>query len=452
MLKAILRPMFRLNIDNTLPIAMLAAGALWLAWAPSDVGTMPLLVLLWGIALLALASGFARASRHYRFDAPAQPCPDALQRLRFLGGAAALLTASASLFAAGHWALAVVATIHLFGRLFDAVTAWERSVDPATVTRENIVRFELAAIAAGIALLAAPLWTAFGSPPGWIESLVIVIWWLLLLTALLTTALALLASLKNPLPHRLAERIFNIGDTSAGDSPYPEILGNRALIVYSLAVPPVLALADMAVPTGLAVLCLLLFGAEYAQHELIEAVDAGRPARLGWFAVANHLVVTNGLLLVFSPVRQVGNLLGIGAAKEAAELRAAFGRPQGFVYFLWSEPLQRVPYLEQGGLLEDYADYVIERNWRRDIMEAAEGPAQDAATRAAERRLLARHGILRKGTPFLVVIPPSGSPRAFRLAASGMPRWGSGDPHTQTIEFGVLSALSDAFGSGAISP
>ncbi|NCF30214.1 MAG: hypothetical protein GWP69_22805, partial [Gammaproteobacteria bacterium] len=349
MLKAILRPMFRLNIDNTLPIAMLAAGALWLAWAPSDVGTMPLLVLLWGIALLALASGFARASRHYRFDAPAQPCPDALQRLRFLGGAAALLTASASLFAAGHWALAVVATIHLFGRLFDAVTAWERSVDPATVTRENIVRFELAAIAAGIALLAAPLWTAFGSPPGWIESLVIVIWWLLLLTALLTTALALLASLKNPLPHRLAERIFNIGDTSAGDSPYPEILGNRALIVYSLAVPPVLALADMAVPTGLAVLCLLLFGAEYAQHELIEAVDAGRPARLGWFAVANHLVVTNGLLLVFSPVRQVGNLLGIGAAKEAAELRAAFGRPQGFVYFLWSEPLQRVPYLEQGG-------------------------------------------------------------------------------------------------------
>ena len=207
----------------------------------------------------------------------------------------------------------------------------------------------------------------------------------------------------------------------------------------------------MAGPAGLAVLLLLVIRTESAQRELIEAADAARPPRLGRIARANHFVVTNAVQLVFSPVRHSSRLLDIGAAKEAVELRAAFGRPRGFVYFLWSEPLQRVPYLEQGGLLEPYAEYIVERNWRRDIMGGAEGPAQDAATRAAERRLLARHDILRKGTPFLVVVPPVGCPRAFRLAGLGMPRWGICDPDAQTIEFGVLSAVTKAFGPGAAS-
>jgi hypothetical protein len=445
-LRAILRPFFRLDIDNTLLIALLAAGAVWLAWAPLGPETTLLVVLLWGTAPLALVSGFARASRHYRFDAPPRPTPDALQRIRFWGGVAGLLTAAASLFAAGYSALAVVATIHLFGRLFYAVTAWEQITEPATKTRESIVRFELAVIAAGVVMLAAPLWTAFGSPPVWVENLVSVIWWLLVLTTLLTSALMLRASVENPLPRRLAKRLFNFDEGSSNDGFDPVILGNRALLLYSLAIPPVLAAAGMTSPAALAVLCLMLFGAEQAQRELIEAADEGRPAWLGWFARANRLVVTNSLLLIFSPVRQVSNLLGLGAAKEAAELRAAFGQPQGFVYFLWSEPLQRVPYLEQSGLLEDYADYVVERNWRRDVMDGVEGSAG-----RAERRLLARYDVLRKGTPFLVVVPPSGHLRAFRLAANSMPRWGSSDHRTQTVEFGVLTALTSAFGPGASS-
>ncbi|MDH5557830.1 MAG: hypothetical protein OEZ03_10790 [Alphaproteobacteria bacterium] len=443
MLKTILRPIFRLDIDNTLLIALLAVGALWLAWAPQGPETTLLVVLLWGTALLALASGFARASRHYRFDAHPGPNPDALQRIRFWSGAAALLTAAASLFSAGHWVLAVIATIHLFGRLFHAATAWERRVEPAMMIRETIVRFELTFIAVGIAILAVPLWTAFGSNPAWVENLVSVIWWLLVLTMLLTSALMLRASVENPLPRRLAKRLFKFDDCSSNVGSDPVIIGNRALFLYSLAVPPVLAATGMTIPAALAILCLLLFGAEQAQRELIEAADEGRPVRLGWFARANRLVITNFLLLIFSPVRQVSNLLGLGAAKEAADLRAAFGRPQGFVYFLWSESLQRVPYLEQGGLLEDYADHVVERNWRRDVMDGVEGSAS-----RAERRLLARYDVLRKGTPFLVVIPPSGHLRTFRLAANWIQRWGSGDHRTQTVEFGIVTALTSAFGPG----
>lgn len=446
MLRTILRPIFRLDIDNTLLIALLAAGAVWLAWAPLGPETELLVVLLWGIAPLALVSGFARASRHYRFDAPPQPSPDALQRIRFWSGAVALLTAAASLFAAGYWTLAIIATVHLFGRLLHAVTAWERTIEPATMSRASIVRLELAVIAFGIAILAAPPWTAFGSPPAWIENLVSVIWWLLLLTTLATSALMLRVSIENPLPRRRAKRLFNFDDDSMKDGFDPVILGNRALLLYSLVVPPVLAAAGMIWSAVLAVLCLLLFGAEQSQRELIEAADEGRPARLGWFARANRVVVTNCLLLIFSPVRQVANLLGLGAAKEAAELRVAFGRPQGFAYFLWSEPLQRVPYLEQGGLLEDYADHVVERNWRRDIMDGIEGSAG-----RAERRLLARYDVLRKGTPFLVVVPPRGHLRAFRLAADPMASWGSGDYRAQTVEFGVLTALTSAFGPGRSS-
>lgn len=447
MLRAILRPLFRLDIDNTSPIALLAAGALWLAWAAPEATF--LVVLLWGIALLALVSGLARASRHYRPDAPARPRPRPLQRLVYWAGTAALLAATAALFAAGHPALGTVVTVHLFGRLFDAAITVAQSLDTETITRPSIIRYEAAGIAVGIVAITGPLWIALGTPPGWAGRLIVVAWWLVLLTGLLTSSMALWSSVDNPLPYRLASRIFRIGDPSAERGGIPEIAGSRLLTTYCLFVPLVLAAAGMAGPGGLAVLLLLVIRAESAQRELIEAADAARPPRLGRIARANHFVVINAVQLVFSPVRHSSRLLGIGAAKEAAELRAAFGRPQGFIYFLWSEPLQRVPYLEQGSLLEAYADYIVERSWRRDIMGGVEGSARKTAARAAERRLLARHEILRKGTPFLVVVPPRGCPRAFRLAGGGMARWGKGDSGAQAIEFGVLSAITEAFGPGA---
>ena len=448
MLKSMIRSVLRLDIDNTLPIALLAAGSLWLAGAAPGASTSLLVVFLWVVALLALVFGLARASRHYQPGAPARPRPRPLQRLLYWAGAAALLAASAMLFDAGHPVLAAVVALHLFGRLADTAFALEQSLDPKTITRKSLIPFEIVAAASMTVMAAGPLWSAFGSPPGWVASLIATAWWLLLLVAVLTLSTGLSSAIKNPLPYRLARRIFRIDDTAKGGNP-PEIAKRRLITAYCLFVPLTLAAAGLAGPAALAIAFLLLVRAESTQRELVEAADAGRPPRLGRIARANHFVVTNAVLLVFSPVRHVSRLLGIGAAKEAAELREAFGRPQGFIYFLWSEPLQRVPYLEQGGLLEPYAEYVVERNWRRDIMDGADATGRKAAARAAERQVLARHDILRKGTPFLVVVPPEGCPRAFRLAGQGIPRWGGDDAGAQTIEFSVLSAVTEAFGPGA---
>lgn len=454
MLKTILKPVYRLNFDNTVPIALLVAGALWLASVPPDERTFALMVFLWMVSVLALLSGFAKTVCTY------EPCtlerprsrPQLLQRLVYWVGAGALLTASAVLFAAGHPVLAMVPAVHLFGRLAIGAMWFEQSLDVETIKRNGMIRFKIAAGATLTGMAAGLLWIGFGAPPGWAASLIVAAWWLVLLTLLLTASIALWTSVDNPLPYRLSARIFRLGNSSAERGGIPEISVNLLLSGYCLFVIIALAAAGMYVPAGLAILSLLLFRAESAQRKLIEAADAGRPPRLGWLSRANHFVVTNAVQLVFSPVQYVSKLLGIGTAKEAAELRKAFGRPDGFIYFLWSEPLQRVPYLEQGGLLEPYAGHVVERNWRRDIMEAVDGAGGKAAARTAERRLLARHDILRKGTPFLVVVPPKGSPRAVRLAGRGFPRWWNGDPGTQTIEFSVLSAVTKAFGPRAGLP
>ncbi len=45
--------------------------------------------------------------------------------------------------------------------------------------------------------------------------------------------------------------------------------------------------------------------------------------------------------------------------------------------------------------------------------------------------------------------PPRGCPRAVQLAGRGMPSWGDDNPCTQSIEYNVLSAVTQAFGSGA---
>ena len=453
MLKSIIKQILRFDIDNTVFIALLTTGSLWLALAP-DATTGLIVGLLWIIALLALVSGLGGFVSSHPCGAPTPPRPGLLKRLIYWAGAAALAAAAAALFAAGHTVLATVVAIHLFGRLFAGfMAAWpylEQEIleiaEGESAARRKLIRYEVAAIAAGIVIVAGPLWIAFDAPPGWAVSLIVTAWWVALLAALLIFSSALRSLVDNPLPFRLASQIFRIGDASAERGGIPEIAGSRLLTVYFLFVSFALAAAGMTVPAGLAVLLLLLGRAESAQRELVEAADAGKPHRLGWFSRANHFIVTNAVLLIFSPVRHTSRLLGIGAALEAAELREAFDRPDGFIYFLWSESLQRVPYLEQGGLLEPYAEHVVERNWRRDIMEGVDGAGGKAA---AERRLLARYDVLRKGTPFLVIVPPKGCPRAVRLAGRGIRRWWTGDLHAQTIKFSVLSAVTKAFGPGA---
>ena len=456
MLKIILKPIWRFNIDNTVFIALLTAGSLWLAFAPDASGGF-LVGLLWIIGLLAFVSGLGRFVSSYPIGEPAPPRPGPRKRLIFWAGAAALLASSATLFAAGHTVLATIVAIHLFGRLCGgAMTTepyfaqWAYTLakgiaegDPAA--RRKMILFEMVFVAFAAVMAAGPLWIAFGAPPGWAGNLIVTVWWLILLTLVATFSSTLRVSVENPLPHRLATRIFRIGDSDN----IPVIAGSRLVTAYCLFTPVALAVAGMVVPAGLAILFLLLDRANSAQRELVEAADAGRPARLGWFSRANHFIVTNAVLLILSPVRHTSRLLGIGAAREAAELRQAFGRPDGFIYFLWSESPQRVPYLEQGGLLEPYAEHVVERSWRRDIMDGAGGAGGSAVKRAAERRLLARHDVLRKGTPFLVIVPPKGCPRAVRLAGRGNRRWWTGDPNAQTIEFSVLSAVTKAFGPGA---
>jgi hypothetical protein len=156
------------------------------------------------------------------------------------------------------------------------------------------------------------------------------------------------------------------------------------------------------------------------------------------------LLISHAVLLLFSPIRHVSTMCGVGAAWQAAELRNAFGRPDGFIYFVYSEPWQKKRYVGDDGLLAPFAGHVVTREWRRDLMLPKKEQGKLDFAKSPDGRIMARYEVhnMRRDLPFLLIVPPKGCPDSFHLNPHS-------DSNVSASEFVVTAKAVKVFGMPA---
>ena len=102
----------------------------------------------------------------------------------------------------------------------------------------------------------------------------------------------------------------------------------------------------------------------------------------------------------------------------ASRLREALDLPRGGVYFVHGEQHQYDHFLGPGGVLLEFIDAVVVRDWRRDIKSALEEANANAASKEVEDALLDRFGVSnrREHLPFVAVIDADNRLNAVRLS------------------------------------
>lgn len=461
-LRSAIKKVFQLNISVTPPIAVLMAGSLWLAWSSDDwYGNEAIAVALWAAAFAAiLVDLIGGASRIQKGEAwPIRPT--ARQRLAFWLPVAVLLVSAAALFIADHAALAVVVQTHLSGRLFgglmQVVNPPVRLGDQMGVVEElpprrlQINRLEIGTAAYVAALSAGLLWMVFGNPPGWLHDMTVAAWWLSLLTVTGAMALGFYHHVEAPLSVGILNRLLREPAASAKAEAgvlTPYITG-RVGMAYSLLTCLALIGGDQIALACLLVLLMMILRAEAVQKKLMEA--GGGKARIDTLSRVLHGLMVNAVSLLVSPVRCVNTLLETGPTREVAVLREAFGRPGGFIYFLCEQPQQRAAFLEEGGLLEWFAEHVVERKWHGDMFTAVDSANSDAQLVAAERDMLARYKIHPADTRknFILIVPPKGYATEFRFGDTSAARIGGDSMQTLGVQYRFLCAAAKAFGPPA---
>lgn len=132
-------------------------------------------------------------------------------------------------------------------------------------------------------------------------------------------------------------------------------------------------------------------------------------------------------------------------------LRAAFHRPTGFVYFMSSEPHQRDHFLGPGGLLSDLGDRVVDRDYRRHVLETRNSYNWQAFEQAPEGALLHVNGIsnMRRDLPFVAIVPPYGKVQVFRPSEPYRARKRDGGAALAEAETEIGAAIEEALGPSA---
>jgi hypothetical protein len=228
----------------------------------------------------------------------------------------------------------------------------------------------------------------------------------------------------------------------------PFITGHVGM-AYALLTCLALIAADQIALAFLLALLLMILHAEAVQKKLLEA--GGGDARIDPLSRILHGLMANAVSLIVSPVRYVNTLLGTGPAREATVLREVFARPEGFIYFLHEQPQQRAAFLEDGGLLEGFAEHVVERKWHGDMFAEVSAAESDSRLVAAERDMLARRKVHPADTRkiFILIVPRRGYARQFRFGDTSAARLGGGSIHSMGVQYGILCAAAKIFGSPA---
>ena len=123
-----------------------------------------------------------------------------------------------------------------------------------------------------------------------------------------------------------------------------------------------------------------------------------------------------------------------------------FEQPDGFVYFLYSEPHQREHFLGPEGALAVLGERVVARDLRVDLKTAPDASAPPGFMKTAEGRLLRRFKVSNLDhLPFVAVVGAAGRPRPFRLNEAYRTRHCDGGKALGEIEGRLRAALAKAF-------
>jgi len=177
--------------------------------------------------------------------------------------------------------------------------------------------------------------------------------------------------------------------------------------------------------------------------------------------ILNPSILTGvtGLLLLFGPFLVLVSPVYLPILayefwckiRTAKDLRGKFGKPDGLIYFLYSEPHQYEHFLGEGGVLAAYGEQVVARNWRTCIRPAREGPGWEDFEESAEGRLLKHFEIsrLRHHLPFVAVVPPSPWLKGFQMSKVYRARRRDNGRALRKLEEQIKKAVSKAFGIAA---
>jgi len=141
-------------------------------------------------------------------------------------------------------------------------------------------------------------------------------------------------------------------------------------------------------------------------------------------------------------------------AAASYRLREAFEQPDGFVYFMCSEPHQHEHFLSEGGLIGDLGDRVVARDYRRHVLEARNTFNWMAFQQAPEGALLRVNGVsnMRRDLPFIAIVPPRGRVETFCLSEPYRARTRDKGAALKQAEVEVRAAIDAALGGREVAP
>ena len=453
-----------------IPLALgLAGGALWLALEP-DQTILPLV--LWLLIVLWAVLGI--------WDI-ANTAPDWERGLGFCGWSALLgLSVSAgSQFAAGYTALASVFLLFLFFRLpqiFNGPQAADADGDESNgFSRWNM--------AIQLIVMASSLWLASGTPPDWAADVIRGVFWtvaaFLIFTGLLMSfTFAIMAWMKNARnteTHQLA-REQKPEATLRREWTTGERLTIWSSRVVSLTTAGALWVAGqdwLAACYLLSVLLLIAVRSEFRRVKFGENARVDFFTRLirflVWWPVVAVVVIV--IAIVLMPILAIVGIFDwfsnrrkakgrereervrkarVKRATASYRLREEFGKPDGFVYFLYSEPHQQDHFLGQGGFLAGMEGCVEARDWRAQVIPARSKAGWTKFQQAPEGALLHVNGIgnMQKDLPFIAIVPPKGRVQVFKISEPYRARRRDKGTALAEAEAEISAAVEAVFGEG----
>lgn len=471
--------------------------------SPRTATVVVVLVWLWlalavfvGIIQAMMAMDAARNRNPWAF-------PRGVPRVCAWVGVLLLAVSTGALFAGGEPTLATTMEVFLILRLAVGIVP----VQPPTPGKSKDIEQDFTPITSGaglfgLVILASAVWLALGMPPAWAESMILTWFWLVavgmvaihsLLAFGLTTGRSWMAKQHNESLRRSGAPPDTRGWPSTPPiTPEPPRTALQQFNMWVwraswLVVTWALWTAGQQLLAGLYLLGSVL---KLTMRVHMRRQKHGDSARIDFLARAVHFIVWRPLVIGGTVAGAVGTAAVIipltilcaiweriaGAPKPAEpwpqtgwereqrltrarvrratasyRLREAFERPGGFVYFLHSEPHQRVYFLGAGGSLSGVADRVIARNWRKDVSPERKTAGDTQFRQTPEGALLHVNGIgsMQKDLPFIAVVPARGMVQIFRLGEAYRSRNRDKGAALIRAETELRAAIAVMLGSGA---
>ena len=492
--------------------ALVALAGLLLALGdPGPVAVTVLVVGVWLWLAIAVITGIARIATAVN-TAAASGTSENFNPLRFLfriprvcmwAGVLLVAVAVAALFAAGQGALATTMEVFLLWRLAVAM-ADDRPCRPACERDAGAADYTPLTGAPGILNIVAAAgaaWLVLGAPPFWAESLILTwIWMITIMLIAINCVLAFGVVSKPWMENARTEHERRSGvrtdvpppPPGPPVTPEPPRSWTQQLTMWLWRASWIVvawALWTAGQP--------LLAGLYMVGHTLKLAVRVrlrrqrhGDTARIDFLARAVHVLVWWPLVISGTVIGVAGaaavlvplGILGaiweriagtprpsrpdpqtswereqrltrarVRRAAASYRLREAFGKPEGFVYFLYSEPHQREHFLGPGGLLAGMGDRVVARDWRGDVTPARKAAGWTRFEQTPEGALLHVNGVgsMQKDLPLIAVAPARGTVQVFRLSEAYRARSRDKGAALEKTEMDVRAAIAVVLGPGA---